>query len=124
MEHARHVFRIALVLVVLLVAVLVFRGLLVPKSYGTYGPYRYDNVAQQMNIRKPVHGGAAACGECHDDQFKLRAAGSHKTVSCEVCQGPLGLHLKEDGSVEAPTIDRSYVLCARCHRKIDGRPVK
>jgi hypothetical protein len=24
--------------------------------------------------------------------------------------------------VEPPTVDRSYTLCARCHRKVDGRP--
>lgn len=124
MEHARHVFRVALVLVAAVAAVLLARGRLVPRSYGAYGPYRADNVAEQMAVRAPLHGGAAACGECHDDQFKKRAAGSHRTVSCEVCHGPLGLHVKSDGSVEAPRVDRSYTLCARCHRKIDGRPAK
>jgi cytochrome c553 len=122
MEHARHVFRVALVVLVLVAAVLITRGFLVPKSYGMYGPYRFDNVAEQMNVRKPVHGGAAACGECHDEQFKKRAAGSHRAVSCEVCHGPLALHAKDDGSVEPPAFDRSYAMCARCHRKIDGRP--
>jgi hypothetical protein len=124
MEHARHVFRAALVLVVALAAVMLARGFLVPKSFGMYGPYRYDNVVEQMNVRTPLHRGAAACGECHEDQFKLRAAGSHKNVSCEICHAPLGMHVKADGSVEAPPVDRSYTLCARCHRKIDGRPAK
>jgi hypothetical protein len=122
MEHARHVFRIALVVIVVLAGVLITRGFLVPKSYGLYGPYRFDNVAEQMNIRKPAHAGPAACGECHSDEFTKRASGKHKTVSCEVCHVPLALHVKEDGSVEAPVIDRSYTLCARCHRKILGRP--
>ncbi len=124
MEHARHVFRVALVLVVIIAVVLIARGFLVPKSYGMYGQYRYDNVREQMNVRAPAHRGAAACGECHDAEFKLRAAGAHKNVSCEICHGPLLLHVKEDGSVEAPQVDRSYTLCARCHRKIDGRPAK
>ena len=124
MEHARHVFRVALVLVVLVAVMLIARGLLVPKSYGMYGPYRYDNVREQMNVRAPLHGGAAACGECHGDQFKKRAAGSHKAVSCEVCHGPLGLHVKGDGSVEAPSFDRSFALCAHCHRKVEGRPAR
>ena len=122
MEHARHVFRVALVLVVALVAVLIARGFLVPKSYGMYGPYRGDNVVEQMALRVPAHRGPAACGECHEDEFKKRAAGSHKTVSCEICHGPFAMHVKDDGSVEAPAIDRSYTLCARCHRKIEGRP--
>ena len=124
MEHARHVFRVALVVLLALVAVLVARGLLVPKSFGLYGPYRHDNVAEQMNVRKPAHGGPASCGECHGDEFKIRSAGAHKTVSCEVCHGPLAFHVKDDGSVEAPPIDRSYTLCARCHRRIVGRPAK
>ena len=124
MEHARHVFRVALVLVVALVAILIARGFLVPKSYGMYGPYRYDNVVEQMNVRVPAHRGPAACGECHSDQFTQRAAGSHKNVSCEICHVPFAMHVKEDGSVEAPVIDRSYTLCARCHRKIEGRPAK
>ncbi len=122
MEHARHVFRVLFVLLLALVAVVLGRTLLVPKSYGMYGPYRYDNVAEQASVRPPMHAGAAACGECHDDEFKKRAAGVHKNVSCEVCHGPLAFHVKEDGSVEAPDFDRSYVLCARCHRKILGRP--
>ncbi len=124
MEHARHVFRVVLVLIVGLVAVTLARGFLIPKSFGLYGPYRYDNVPEQMNIRVPAHRGAAACGECHDAEFKLRAAGAHKNVSCEICHAPLLMHVKEDGSVEAPPVDRSYMLCARCHRKIDGRPAR
>jgi hypothetical protein len=124
MEHARHVFRVVLVLVVALAAVMLARGSLVPKSYGAYGQYRHDNVREQMNLRAPAHGGAAACAECHADQAKRRTAGAHRTVSCEVCHGPLAFHVKADLTIESPTIDRSYTLCARCHRKIDGRPPK
>lgn len=122
MEHARHVVRVALVVVVAVAGVSIARGLLIPKSYGMYGAYRYDNVAEQMNRRVPAHRGPAACGECHSTEFEKRAAGSHRTVSCEVCHGPLAFHVKDDGSVEAPAIDRSYALCARCHRKVEGRP--
>ena len=124
MNHARHVFRVALVVVVLVGFILLARGFLVPKSYGKYGSYRYDNVAEQMNVRAPAHAGPAACGECHGDEFAKRAAGSHATVSCEVCHGPLLKHVKADGTVEAPRVDRSFALCARCHRKVEGRPEK
>lgn len=122
MEHARHVVRVVLLVGVVLTAVLLARGLLVPRSYGLYGPYRYDNVLEQMNVRRPAHAGPAACGECHSEEAARRAAGAHRHVSCEVCHGPLAAHVKEDGAVVAPSVDRSYALCARCHRKIDGRP--
>ena len=124
MEHARHVFRVALVLVVVLAAVFLTRGFLVPKSYGLYGPYRHDNVKEQMDARAPAFAGAAACAECHADEARKRGAGAHRSVSCEVCHAPLGHHVKADGSVVAPPIDRSFTLCARCHRKVLGRPVK
>ena len=78
MSHVRHVFRVALVVAVGLAVALLARGFLVPASYGLYGPYRHDNVAEQMNVRAPVHRGPAACGECHGDELEKRAAGSHK----------------------------------------------
>lgn len=122
MEHARHVFRALLVLVVVVVAISLGRGFLIPKSFGLHGPYRFDNVAEQRSIRPPQHGGAQSCAECHSAQSEKRAAGRHATVSCEVCHGPLALHVTGGKQVAAMPIDPSFALCARCHRKILGRP--
>jgi len=124
MEHARHVFRIVVLVVVILAVVLLARGLLVPKTYGLYGRFRGANVAEQMNLRPPLYAGAAACADCHTEQSAKRAAGAHRNVSCEICHAALGAHVKADGTVVAPPIDRSFTLCARCHRKVAGRPAK
>ena len=124
MEHARHVFRALLVLLVVIVAVSLGRGALKPKSYGAFGPYRGENVAEQMAVRPPQHGGAAACAACHGAQAGKRTAGKHATVSCEVCHGPLSLHVRGTERVAAMPIDPSFQLCARCHRRILGRPEK
>jgi hypothetical protein len=124
MEHARHVFRVLFVLLLAIVVVVLGRTLLVPKSYGMYGPYRYDNVKEQAHARPPLHAGAAACAECHDDRAKTLAGGSHRNVSCEVCHAPLGRHVKDGDVVAEMRVDRSFTLCARCHRKVDGRPEK
>ncbi len=124
MEHGRHVFRVLFVLLIAIVAIVVGRQLLIPKSYGLYGPYRFDNVAEQASVRAPVHGGAASCAQCHDDKAKVHSTGAHKGVSCEICHGPLGKHVKDGDVVAKPSIDRSFTLCARCHRKILGRPEK
>ncbi len=122
MESARHVFRVLFLLLVVVVAVVLGRSFLVPKSYGAYGPYRFDNVAEQANARVPQHGGAASCGACHAERLKIVAEGAHRRVSCEICHAPLARHAAA-GKVVAPMpVDRSYTLCARCHRKIDGRP--
>ncbi len=124
MEHGKHVFRIVILVAAVLVVVLLARGFLAPRSFGLYGRFRGDNVAEQMNARPVLHGGAAACGECHPDQSTRRSAGAHRDVSCEICHGPLGAHVKADGAVVKPQVDRSFGLCARCHRKVAGRPEK
>jgi len=124
MEHARHVFRITLVLVALISAVLIGRGFLVPKSYGTFGPYRTDNVAEQMKVRPPAHAGAASCTPCHKKQAATRAAGGHKAVSCEVCHAPLLRHVADGKKTGPMPVDKSFTLCARCHRRTQGRPDK
>lgn len=124
MEHARHVFRVVLVLLLAIVVIVVGRTVLIPKSYGMYGPYRFDNVAEQASVRPPLHGGADSCTECHAPRAKAHQIGVHKPVSCEICHGPLGRHVK-DGKVFAKMpIDGSFTQCARCHRKIIGRPEK
>ncbi len=122
MEHARHVFRVLFVLLLGLVAVVLGRSLLVPPSYGQYGPYRFDNVAEQAAVRRPQHAGAAACADCHEEKAKPHAAGKHARVSCEICHGPLARHVVDGDVVAKPAVDRSFTLCARCHRRILGRP--
>lgn len=124
MEHGRHVFRVAFVLLLAIVVFVFGRSLLIPKSYGLYGPYRFDNVAEQASVRAPLHGGMKACADCHDDKAKVHAGGAHKAVSCEICHGPLGRHVKDGDVVAKMNVDRSFTLCARCHRKILGRPEK
>jgi hypothetical protein len=124
MEHSRHVFRALLVLAAIMVAVSLGRGFLIPKSFGLHGPYRYDNVPEQMAVRPPQHGGVQSCAECHATQAQKRAAGSHQAVSCEVCHGMLSLHVTAGKRSAAMQVDKSFTLCARCHRRILGRPEK
>jgi formate-dependent nitrite reductase cytochrome c552 subunit len=124
MEHARHVFRVLLVLFLVIVVVVIGRSFLVPKTFGDYGHYRYGNVPEQMAARPPLHGGARACADCHDERSVALGKGRHAAVSCEVCHGPLGRHVKDGDVVAKMAIDRSPKLCGYCHRKIDGRPAK
>ncbi|WP_242345207.1 cytochrome C [Anaeromyxobacter terrae] len=122
MESARHVFRVLFLLLVVVVIFSVGRTFLVPKSYGAYGPYRFDNVAEQAAIRPPQHGGSASCGACHAERLKAVAAGAHRRVGCEVCHAPLARHVQDGARIAAMPVDRSFTLCARCHRRIEGRP--
>jgi protein-arginine kinase activator protein McsA len=115
-------------LVLLLVSgVVVARTLLRPVSWGEFGSYRGANVEEQRN-KEVQHYGAASCKNCHEKQWKLREDGEmHMKVSCEVCHGPLAPHATGprkgvDGKKANMPINKSWELCAKCHRKMQGRP--
>ncbi len=127
MERSRHVLRVVLLLLIFVSGGVLARSFLVPKSYGLYGSYRFDNVKEQRD--KPVkHHGAASCKGCHPKQWQLREDGEmHLKVSCEVCHGPLAIHAdgpKKDVNKKTADmpVDKTFLLCAKCHKKMDGRP--
>jgi hypothetical protein len=121
MEHTKHIWRAALLLVVLLTAVVVGRHFLVPASFGEMGYYRYDALFEHM-AKEPRHGDPDACGACHEDVAAAKADGAHAPVSCEACHDALATHVKDDEKIADMRIDRSWQLCANCHQKLDGRP--
>ncbi|MFC2076199.1 cytochrome C [candidate division KSB1 bacterium] len=121
MRHDKHVFRLVFLLVLAFGGVLTARNLLVPASFGQYGHYRGDNIAEQM--AKPVsHGGPESCRSCHAEEYGIHSAGSHKTVPCEDCHAPLITHANADEKTGEMAVDRSWALCARCHRLLAARP--
>jgi hypothetical protein len=121
MEHGRHVFRVLFLLLVAIVVVVIARPFVVPKSYGLYGAYRFDSVAEVAS-RAPLHGGARSCADCHQERLAGLAKGAHRTVSCEVCHAPLAQHVQDGAFVGEMRVDRSFALCLRCHSKVEGRP--
>jgi hypothetical protein len=121
MRHDKHVFRLVFLLVLVFGGFLIVRNLFVPASFGQYGHYRGDNVAEQM-AKAVRHGGPESCRSCHGEEYGVHSAGAHKSVPCENCHGPLAFHAdSSDKTADMPT-DRSYDLCARCHRRLSARP--
>ncbi|MEO8502242.1 MAG: cytochrome c3 family protein [Vicinamibacteria bacterium] len=106
-----------------IVVVVVFfgmRALFVPESFGKYGHYRADAVDAVAKL--PIHyAGAKTCAECHDDVEKVKSAGFHRSVSCEVCHGPGAAHVEDPGTVK-PTAPRQRDLCPLCHNYSPSRP--
>lgn len=121
--HAKHVFRAAILLLVVLIAMLLGRSLFVPETWGEFGPYRGAAVAEHRD--KPIrHGGNDSCAMCHDTEYADHAAGVHASVQCESCHGPVAFHVDlEEGEVLAEMpVRRSRELCELCHRRLDPRP--
>ena len=101
------------------------KGLLVPESFGLYGPYRADAILEET--AKPIrHGTNASCYSCHAFEAGIHQAGLHKTISCEFCHGPYADHVdgkKKIGTLPVKTGEEITTLCLRCHNtEIKARP--
>ncbi len=65
-KDAGHLFRLAAVFVIGILAFLGIRAVLVPKSFGQYGHYRGDALAE-IAARPVSFAGHQACEDCHTD---------------------------------------------------------
>ena len=121
MEHTKHLWRAAIILLVLLVGGVVARHFMIPDSFGEKGYYRYDALFDYM-AKEPQHGSPDACAQCHDEIAAAKATGAHSVVKCEVCHDTLATHVKDDEKIGDMRINRSWELCAYCHQKLIARP--
>ncbi|MGO9979592.1 MAG: multiheme c-type cytochrome [Candidatus Sulfotelmatobacter sp.] len=119
-KDAGHLFRVAVVFVVVGVAFLGVRAFLVPKSFGQYGHYRGDALAD-IAARPVSFAGHQACEDCHADVLERKKSGRHAHVNCEACHGALANHAGDPGSVQPPKLDTA-VLCIRCHEANLAKP--
>ncbi len=123
MRHSKHFFRAGFLIVVGFFAFLIVRVLLTPPSFGEFGHYRGDNVAEQM--AKPIEfGPKESCAACHGEIAQKHNKGKHQGVQCQNCHAPLAVHIKEGAFQQAMPIDRSATLCLRCHAILSSRPEK
>jgi hypothetical protein len=116
----RHLVRVGILLVSALVVFFIVRAFLVPASYGEYGNFRGDNLAEQVAI-PPNYGPPEVCTTCHADHVAKKAKGKHAAVPCQTCHGPVGDHVQDDG-MKPMIVNKSFALCARCHQKLEARP--
>ncbi len=121
MEHTKHIIRAVLLLAVIAVLFVLVRHFVYPRSFGVYGAYRYDSVAEHT-VPSPVHGARGACADCHDEEADSHAGGKHASVSCEACHGPLSFHVRGDEHVAPMPVQRSNKLCGTCHQYLVSRP--
>lgn len=121
MEHTKHIIRFVLLLVASAVAFVLVRHFAVPESFGMFGHYRFDSVAEHSALT-PSHGTVGACAECHDEEAEIHDTGKHGSVSCEVCHAPMSTHVEAEQQVAPMRIQRSYELCGWCHQRLAARP--
>jgi hypothetical protein len=119
-KDAGHLFRLAGVFLLGVLVFLGIRGFMVPKSFGQYGHYR-GNALADIAARPISFAGHQTCETCHSDVFDKKKDGRHAHVNCEACHGALAKHADDPTSVQPPKLDAA-VLCVRCHEANAAKP--
>jgi cytochrome c553 len=137
----RHISRLILLLVALVVVGYTAKRVFTVKSFYEYGHYRGDAVAQ-IASEKPKYRGVGYCAPCHAAQLAEWSKGVHnrpdlgKAVKCEVCHGAAserewrnmfviptsGPDHPANLKMSVPTDTRK--LCTLCHERLTGRPAQ
>ena len=118
-KDAGHLFRLAAIFVAGLLTFLVVRSFIVPRSFGEYGHYRGNAIAE-IAARPIRFAGHQTCEACHADIRAIKENGKHAHVNCEACHGPLAKHA-DDPSFD-PGKPNTAVLCVRCHAASAAKP--
>jgi len=116
-----HLDRLALLLVVCLVAFLIIKDLATPASWNYEVWYRGDALAE-LQALPLAFGGNESCVECHDDEHEAMAEFKHQTLACESCHGALADHVKEGKKFADAKVDKSRTQCLLCHQVLISRP--
>ncbi len=118
MKMPPQVFRLILLAAGIVVSYSTARYFLTPASFGQYGWFRGEALAE-AGAHAAVFAGRQACDECHSDEFKKLAGHGHKSLSCEACHGPAQAHADNpDVKLQKP----QFSACVRCHEANPSRP--
>ncbi|MBI4365489.1 MAG: cytochrome C [Deltaproteobacteria bacterium] len=120
---SRHYVRIGLLLLGGVIGFFIVRALLIPPSFGQFGFFRGDNVAEQRD-RRIRFAAKEFCATCHDEVRRMHQQGKHAGVQCQNCHDAASVHVDPVSGemVGAMPIQRSAQWCLRCHAPLPSRP--
>ncbi len=117
LSYRKRLLIVLISMMVLAGGFLLFKKLLIPDSFGLYGPYRADAITEAALV--PIaHGTNASCLSCHPYEVKMHKKGKHQTISCEFCHGTYATHVadnKKIGTLPMKKGEEMTTLCLRCH---------
>lgn len=119
-KDAGHLFRMASLFVVGVLVFLVVRSFMVPRTFGQYGHFR-GNALAEIKARPVSYAGHQTCEACHTDILDVKQKGKHTHVACESCHGPLARHADDPTSLMPEKLDNK-ILCVRCHEANSAKP--
>ena len=119
-KDSSYLLRLAALFAVGLIAFIVIRAAVIPKSFGQYGPYR-GKALTEITARPLSYAGHEVCEGCHPDVYELKSKSAHAHVNCESCHGPQANHADDPGTVK-PQLPEVTKLCVRCHSENIAKP--
>ncbi|HXJ87103.1 MAG TPA: multiheme c-type cytochrome [Candidatus Binatia bacterium] len=119
-KDVEHLIRLAAVMLLALLLFVVLRAAVVPRSFGEYGHYRGNAIAE-IAARTPAFAGHEVCEGCHTDVVDQKKLGRHVNVPCEACHGAQARHAGDPATVK-PQLPDTAVICARCHEANSAKP--
>lgn len=119
-KDIEHLVRLAAVMLIALLGFVILRTAIVPRSFGQYGHYRGDAIAE-IAARPIAIAGNETCEACHTDVADLKKQGKHAALACEACHGALAKHADDPGSL-TPALPDTGIICARCHEANSAKP--
>ena len=123
MEHAKHIIRALLLIIVVFVCAEVFRQSMIPTGYGEPGHYQAVAISQvQETSIHYVDSRTCASASCHEAEASEVLGDKHASIDCQICHAPLGDHANNDEKLADMTMDRNPALCLRCHERLEARP--
>jgi hypothetical protein len=119
-KDIEHLVRLAVLFAIGLLAFVILRAAVVPRSFGQYGHYRGAAIAE-IAARPIAFAGRGTCESCHSDVADQKKLGKHVVVACEACHGALAAHADDPGSVQPKKLDTA-IVCARCPAANSAKP--
>lgn len=118
----RQAIALSVIFAIVIAAFIISRKVLVPPTFGEYGHYRGQAVADNR-AHGMKYAGAAVCAQCHEDEVEEKQQSYHRGLSCEVCHGPAAAHAaKPDDESLRPGAPRGRGYCPICHDYNPSRP--
>ena len=120
-KDSTHLIRVAVVFLLGAVVFVGLRAVVIPRSFGQYGPFRGEAL-REAQARPVKYAGHDTCEGCHADVAETKSKGVHAHVNCETCHGPQAKHADDPGTVK-PVLPDVAKLCVRCHSENIAKPV-
>ena len=119
-KDIEHLIRLAAVMIIAAAAFVFIRAAVIPRSFGQYGHYRGNAIAE-IAAQPVAFAGHQVCEGCHAEVVDQKKLGKHVVVPCEACHGALANHAEDPTSITPPKLDTA-VICARCHEANSAKP--